>query len=264
MIVAEIGWNFLGDMDLAKKMVLSAKDVGCKYVKFQLWDPKNLKKGPWDEDGRREIYNNAYLTDSMYLELYNYATNLKLKCFASVFSDSDYDRLLKVDNDFIKIPSPEAHDLDLINRSLKDFKNVVVSTGALKKNELNNLKKFKDCENLYVLHCVSSYPLDYNDFNSEKFFYIKNNFKNFGYSGHCEGIDDALFALSNGATFIEKHFTTDQKLKGRDNKFAILPNDLKYLCEYEKNMKKIQKKLGLDLQKKEEEVYKVYRERWRN
>ena len=45
MIVAEIGWNFLGDMDLAKEMVLSAKDAGCKYVKFQLWDPKNLKKG---------------------------------------------------------------------------------------------------------------------------------------------------------------------------------------------------------------------------
>ena len=91
----------------------------------------------------------------------------------------------------------------------------------------------------------------------------KKNFKNFGYSGHCEGIDDALFALSNGAVFIEKHFTVNQSLSGRDNKFAILPKDLKFLCDYEKNLKKIQRKLGLDLQKKEEEVYKVYRERWR-
>ena len=263
MIVAEIGWNFLGDLDLAKKMILSSKRAGCEYVKFQLWDPKNLKKGPWDNDGRREIYNKAYLTDAMYEELYNYSKSLDLKCFASVFSDEDYNRLLKIDNEFIKIPSPEAHDLDLIKKSVKDFKNVVVSTGALKKNELDNLKKFKDFSNLYVLHCVSSYPLDYNDFNIEKFFYIKKNFKNFGYSGHCEGIDDALFALSNGAVFIEKHFTVNQSLSGRDNKFAILPKDLKFLCDYEKNLKKIQRKLGLDLQKKEEEVYKVYRERWR-
>ena len=263
MIVAEIGWNFLGDMDLAKEMVLSAKDAGCKYVKFQLWDPKNLKKGPWDEDGRRKIYDKAYLTDSMYKELYNYAKKLNLKCFASVFSENDYNRLLCIDNEFIKIRSPEAHDLNLINKSLKDFKNVYVSTGALKKTELDNLKKFKNYKNLYVLHCVSSYPLNYEDFNSEKFFYIKKNFENFGYSGHCEGIDDALFALSNGATFIEKHFTIDRNLEGRDNKFAILPKDLKYLCDYEKNIQKFQRKLGLKKKKKEEEVFKVYRERWR-
>ena len=102
------------------------------------------------------------------------------------------------------------------------------------------------------------------DFNSEKFFYIKKNFDNFGYSGHCEGIEDALFALSHGAKFIEKHFTTNQELDGRDNKFAILPNDLKYLCKFEKQLQKIQSKKGLDLQKKEEEVYSLYRERWRS
>ena len=264
MIVAEIGWNFLGNMKLAKEMISSAKSSGCNFVKFQLWDPKNLKEGPWDYDGRKEIYNKAYLTNDMYKELHDYSVGLNLKCFASVFSNNDYERLLKVDDEFIKIPSPEAHDLDLIEKSLNDFKNVIVSTGALKKNELENLKKFKERKNLYVLHCVSSYPLNYDDFNSEKFFYIKNNFDNFGYSGHCEGIEDALFALSHGAKFIEKHFTTNQELDGRDNKFAILPKDLKYLCKFEKQLQKIQSRKGLDLQKKEEEVYNLYRERWRS
>ena len=137
LLIAEIGWNHFGDIELAKKMIDAAKLSGADFAKFQTWSVSRLKKGVWDNDGRREIYNKAYLTDAMYEELYNYSKSLDLKCFASVFSDEDYNRLLKIDNEFIKIPSPEAHDLDLIKKSVKDFKNVVVSTGALKKNELD-------------------------------------------------------------------------------------------------------------------------------
>ena len=61
MIISEIGWNFLGNLELAKKMIDASILSGCKFVKFQLWDPKNLKKGPWDNDGRREIYEKAFL-----------------------------------------------------------------------------------------------------------------------------------------------------------------------------------------------------------
>ena len=71
MIIAEIGWNFLGDMSLAKKMIDYAKDAKCKYIKFQLWDPKYLKPGEWDNDGRREIYNKAY---QMSKNMKNYIT----------------------------------------------------------------------------------------------------------------------------------------------------------------------------------------------
>ena len=76
MIIAEIGWNFLGDLDLAKKMIDQVSDAGCKHVKFQLWDPKNLKNGPWDTDGRREIYNKAYLSEDKYRILYEYSKNM--------------------------------------------------------------------------------------------------------------------------------------------------------------------------------------------
>ena len=56
ILVAEIGWNFLGNLKLAKKMIAAAKKSGADAVKFQIWDPSNLKNGPWDKDGRREIY----------------------------------------------------------------------------------------------------------------------------------------------------------------------------------------------------------------
>ena len=60
-IIAEIGWNHLGDMDLAEKMIISAANNGAQICKFQSWSVKNLKKGPWDSDGRFEIYNKAEL-----------------------------------------------------------------------------------------------------------------------------------------------------------------------------------------------------------
>ena len=61
-IIAEIGWNHMGNMSLAKKMILMAKKNGADIYKFQTWSEKNLKPGPWDIDGRREIYIKAELS----------------------------------------------------------------------------------------------------------------------------------------------------------------------------------------------------------
>ena len=215
-------------------MIDEVKSSHCDFVKFQLWNPINLVPGPWDKDGRREIYDKSFLSYEKYFELYDYSISKKLKCFASVFDHENYKILKQISNEYIKIPSSEAYDIDLIKRALKDFKNVIVSTGALKKNELDNLKQFKNENNFYILHCVSSYPLNYSNCNFDKFFYLKKNFKQVGYSGHAPGIFDAIYALSNGAIIVEKHFTIDQNLEGRDNKFAILPEELKKICDYEK------------------------------
>ena len=83
-----------------------------------------------------------------------------------------------------------------------------------------------------------------------------------GYSGHYPGIDDAIAAMCHGATFIEKHFTIDQDLPGRDNKFAILPNELKNLSNFRNNYQKMIIDRGLNLQKCEMDIYKKYRGRW--
>ena len=92
---------------------------------------------------------------------------------------------------------------------------------------------------------------------------MKNNFKNIGYSGHAKGVNDAIFALSNGAKVVEKHFTIDNNLEGRDNKFAILPSELKFICDFEKDVNNMKINHGLDLQENENDVYKFYRGRFR-
>ena len=112
------------------------------------------------------------------------------------------------------------------------------------------------------MHCVSSYPCNPENVNMPKLQILKEHFKHVGYSGHFAGIDDALMALSQGAEVIEKHFTTNKDLPGRDNKFALAPNELKRLCDFRDNLLKMQKDKGLDFQKCEEDVVLNYRGRW--
>ena len=111
-------------------------------LNFSLGSQK-FKNGPWDTDGRREIYNKAYLSEDKYRILYEYSKNKRLNCFASVFNLDGYKILLNSCTKYIKIPSLEAHDLNLIKKSLNDFENVIVSTGALKSEELKSLKNLK-------------------------------------------------------------------------------------------------------------------------
>jgi sialic acid synthase SpsE len=261
-LVAEIGWNFLGNLDLAKKMIKSAKDSGADAVKFQIWNPDNLKPGPWDSDGRRELYKKSFLNKEKYKKLFNYSKSIGIFCFASIWSTEDLKILKSVSNKVVKIPSPEAYNIKLIKESLNNFKEVIISCGCLKFHELKNILKLKKRKNLTVLHCVSSYPLDAKECNFTKFFYLKKFFKKVGYSGHFDGISDAVFAIANGAFIVEKHFTINKKLSGRDNKFSLTVDQFKKLSTFRDNFQKFRIDKGLSLQKNELDINKNYRGRW--
>ena len=92
---------------------------------------------------------------------------------------------------------------------------------------------------------------------------LKKLFKNVGYSGHCSGIFDGIASTEYGIRIIEKHFTLDQKLPGRDNKFAILPHELKELSSFINSVNLMKKDKGKNLQKFELDTYKNYRGRWK-
>ena len=89
LLIAEIGWNQFGDINLAKKMIKSAYESGANYAKFQTWSVKRLKKGSWDEDGRREIYNKAELSREDHVELIKYCKSIGIEFLSSVFSIED-------------------------------------------------------------------------------------------------------------------------------------------------------------------------------
>ena len=267
ILVAEIGWNFLGDLNLAKKMIAAAKKSGADAVKFQIWNPSNLKNGPWDNDGRRKIYEKAYLDKEKYLYLKKYSNKVSIKCFASAFNIDGLKVLKATKDSWVKIPSHESYNFKLIEFALKNFKKVIVSAGCMKKNELNKLIKLVKAKKSYakktcLLHCVSSYPLKSENCNFEKFDYLKKNFESVGYSGHYQGIEDSVYALFNNAEIIEKHFTIDNKLPGRDNKFALNQRQFSELDKLRNLYENFNKKHGLGLQKCEVDIYKNYRSRW--
>ena len=267
ILVAEIGWNFLGNINLAKKMILSAKKNGADAVKFQIWDPKFLKKGPWDNDGRRKIYEKAYLDEKKYRLIKKFCKKNKIKCFASAFNLNGAIFLKKLNENWIKIPSHEAYNIELISFALLNFKKIFISAGCLKKVELDKLIKLLKSKKLFrenctILHCVSSYPLDTKNCNFEKFDYIKKKLGKVGYSGHYNGIEDAVYAISKNAEIVEKHFTTNNALPGRDNKFALNPRDFLNLKKIKNLFNDFEIKNGLDLQSCETDIFKNYRGRW--
>ena len=262
-IIAEVGWNHLGDMKLAREMIDAASNAGADYCKFQTWSVKNLKPGPWDKDGRREIYQKAELTYEKHIELKEYCDNRNIKFLTTIFNINDLEFLKKLIPDIIKIGSPEAYNLELIAECLNNFKNVIVSTGATKWEEINQYKKLNNLNRLILLHCVSAYPCKPENINIPRMHKLREITNCVGYSGHFDGIDDAIIAICNNAEFVEKHFTIDKSLPGRDNQFALMPNQLKKICEFRDNFKKMNKFKGLDFQNIEEDVVNGARGRWK-
>ena len=262
-LVAEIGWNHMGDMSLAEKMISEASKSGAEYCKFQTWKVKNLKDGPWNTDGRLEIYNKAELSDQNHSTLVDLCKKNNVNFLTSVFNVKDIEFVSKLSNEAIKIPSHEVYNLDLIKEACRKFKKIFISVGACKWEEFNNILNLDiDLNKVYFMHCVSSYPLNDENVNFPKLLEIKKKHSQIGYSGHLKGVNDAIAAISFGAMIVEKHFTTDNDLPGRDNKFALLPGDMKIIANYRDIFSKMNIDKGLDVQECEMDIYKNYRGRW--
>ncbi len=264
-IIAEIGWNHMGSIDLAKEMISAAKESGAHTAKFQYWNPEKLINGPWDSDGRIEIYKKAYLDEDKIKSLMNFCSIQDINFLISVFDLEDAKILKRMNIKNIKIPSHEAYNLELINYSLSSFEHVTISTGAISKKELDNLKKLSrnySDEKFTILHCVSSYPCEIKNTNLLKIKRLKKIFKNVGYSDHSQSILVPSLAVMLGAQVIEKHFTTNNELPGRDNKFALEADKFKEMCEMIRNAYDSLTDLGDEPQDSEIDIIKNYRGRW--
>ena len=262
-IIAEIGWNHMGDMSLAKQMILAAKDSGADYVKFQTWSVSKLKPGPWDEDGRLEIYKKAELTKEMHYELKEFSSENKIGFFSSIFNVNDVNFLSELQPEIIKIPSHEIYNVELLKECAKNFETILVSTGASYWHEIEKIPSLIPNKKLVLMHCVSSYPCDYDRVNMKRLEDLSElSNARLGYSGHHPDITDAMLAISAGCEYVEKHFTIDNDLPGRDNKFAILPKKMKLLSDFRDAVEEMNEYHGRDFQDIEYDTVQNYRGRW--
>ena len=261
-VIAEIGWNHMGDLALAEQMIFSASKAGATWAKFQTWDVKRLASGPWDLDGRREIYEKAQLSLEKHNFLVEVCQKYNIKFLSSVFSIEDAKLLLSIGQTAVKIPSFEIANRDLLLFCSANFSNLFVSTGTASSEELFHLPSLVDLDRTTVLHCVSSYPCPLEMINLPRIGHLKSIFQSVGFSDHTLGVAASLFALSYNIDIIERHFTVDNSMPGRDNRFAILPDELRYLVDKIAEFSKVNTDHGIDYQSSEIEAREIYRARF--
>ena len=261
-LIAEIGWNFIGNLKLAKEMIAAAKESGADFAKFQTWSTKDLVKGPWYKDKRISLYKKAELSIDDHHELKEYCDKKKIIFLTSVFNKKYLSFLKFLKLKTIKVASMEITNFELLTEMNKIYKNIIVSTGASKIDEIKKIFKFIDKKKCILMHCVSAYPTPAENINLPRIKILNKICKKVGYSGHMIGISDALGSLEYNPMFIEKHFTIDKNLPGRDNQLSILPHEMKILSMYIKEHKKIKKDKGPNYQNIEKDIRTHYRNRW--
>jgi len=248
-VIAEIGWNFLGDIQLAKQMIKAAHTSGCTHAKFQTWSVDRLKHGAWDRDGRIDIYRKAELSLDDHFELKKYCDELGIIFMSSVFSLEDAKLLESVTTKCVKIPSFESRNFELISYCTEKFDKVYISVGTATWEEIEYLtKRFVDINKTVLMHCVSTYPLKAENANINRLGALKKLVQYVGYSDHMQGVESAKVAMEFDVDVIEKHFTTDNTLPGRDNKFACTPHHMHDLTNYIKMREKMYSLDTLDYQ----------------
>ena len=263
-IIAEIGWNHMGDISLAEKMISAASESGANTVKFQYWDPKYLTKGAWDIDGRREIYNKAALKEDKIFNLIDLSKKYNCEFLISVFGTIGAKMMFDIGQKSIKIPSHETTNLKLIEFCVQNYSHVFFSAGASTESEILEALKILDNgkAQFTLMHCVSSYPCAFENTNLKRINWLKTLASEVGFSDHTGSTVLPAAAVSLGASVIEKHFTTDKSLPGRDNKFALDPNEFK---EMSKNIREVEMGVidrGIDFQEIERDTVDNYRGRW--
>lgn len=247
-IVAEIGCNHNGNVELAKKMIMTAKKMGATTVKFQTFISDNLvscyapkaeyQKKNDGESSQLEMLKSLELSKEEYIELKNYADEIQMEIFSTAFDIDSINFLYDLGQKLWKIPSGEITNLPYLKKIAElscEDKEIILSTGMSTLEEISfavkELEKSKNTK-FTMLHCNTQYPTEDKDMNLQVLKTLKNKFLNWhiGLSDHSEGIIAAIVAVGLGAEFIEKHFTLDKKMSGPDHKASILPEELKELC----------------------------------
>ena len=241
-LIAEIGINHNGDIDIAKKLIKCAKDCGFDSVKFQkrtiniVYDEKTLdtlRESPWGKTTREQKLGLEF-EKKEYDEIDKYCKELNIDWFASAWDVESLKFLENYNLKYHKIASAMIVDHNFLNEVAKTNIHTFISTGMSSKEDINNavnIFKKNDCS-FELMHCVSTYPMKIEDANLVTINALKNEYNcNVGYSGHENGVAVSLAALMLGISSLERHITLDRTMYGSDQSASLELTGMKNLCE---------------------------------
>ncbi len=251
-IIAEIGSNHNGDMDLCKKMIDAAKSSGADAVKFQSWTKDSLiskteyaRNTEYSDKKKHfgtleEMVEKYQLSERQHFEIADYCKDKQITFLSSCFSNAEVDLLDSLDVPAFKVASMDINNISLLEYIASKHKQIVLSTGMSTLGEIEkalNALKSGGAGPIALLHCVSIYPPACNTINLRNIQTLELAFDvPVGFSDHTLGTSIPLAAISLGSCIIEKHFTLDKKLEGWDHAISADPEELKVIVHEGKNI----------------------------
>ncbi|WP_419766213.1 MAG: N-acetylneuraminate synthase family protein [Arcobacter sp.] len=275
-IIAEIGSNHNGDIELAKAMIDEAIKCGCDCVKFQSWDTNSLISEPEYKanttyaDSKkkhfgslREMVEKYYLRKDQHYELRDYCIKKGIDFNSTPFSNEEVDLLNDLNVPFYKIASMDINNIPLLKYIAKFNKPIVLSTGMASLGEIENAINTIEKENnfkIILLHCISIYPPLNEQINLNNILMLQNTFTYpVGFSDHSIGFSIPLASIALGACIIEKHFTIDKNLPGWDHEISADPTEMEIIVKESKNISESLGSFKRIISEDEEEKKKKFR-----
>jgi N-acetylneuraminate synthase len=237
-IIAEIGINHNGDLNIAKQLIDIAALSRCDAVKFQKRNPdacvpehqKNVMRDtPWGRMTYLEYKYKVEFEKAEYDEIDQYCKQKNIAWSASPWDLDSFEFLNQYDLPFIKLPSAMLTHDKLVEACAKSGKKVILSTGMSTEEEITHAINIirKDTENFAILHCNSTYPAPLNELNLSTIQTLKDKYNcEVGYSGHEFRIGTTVAAVYLGATILERHITLDRTMWGTDHLSSVEPQGL--------------------------------------
>jgi len=242
-VIAEIGINHNGDLEIAKQMVRAAAHAGADAVKFQKRTPeictpaeqqKQMRETPWGYISYLDYRYKVEFDKEAYTEIDQLARELGVDWLASVWDEQSVDSMEQFDTPAYKIPSASLTDHSLLRHVRKTGKPIIVSTGMSTMDEIHHGIEAVGLDNLLIMHTTSAYPCDPDELNLRMIETLRDEFPNtpIGYSGHEVGLVPSAVAVALGACSVERHFTLDRAMWGSDQAASVEPGGFEKLIKY--------------------------------
>ena len=251
-IIAEIGSNHNGDMNLCRQMIDAAAEAGAHAVKFQSWTDKSLiaeeeyaRNTEYSDKKKhfgslREMVTAYQLTADQHREAHAHCQSRGIAFCSTPFSIEEVNLLEELDVPFFKIASMDVVHLPLLKFTARKQRPLVISTGMATMAEIEQAVetvRAEGNEQIVLLHCVSIYPPEYSTIHLRNMASLQQAFDvPVGFSDHTLGTAIPLAAIAIGACVIEKHFTLDQGMAGWDHAISANPEQLRTIVAEGKNI----------------------------
>jgi N-acetylneuraminate synthase len=250
-IVAEIGINHNGDLNLARRLIDAAVVAGCDAVKFQKRTPEicvpleqrnQMRDTPWGYISYMDYRRRMEFGVSEFKQIDSYCRERNLLWFASCWDQPSVDFMEGFEPPCYKIASASLADLSLLKRVAETGRPVILSTGMSTIAQIEAAVGLLETKNLLITHCTSTYPCSAEELNLSMIATLAKKFAcPIGYSGHEVGLQATVAAVALGAVMVERHITLDRAMWGSDQAASVEPGGFMRLV---RDIRIIEKAIG--------------------